>query len=118
MKIKILKFTAFALMPLAMVALSSCSSDKPAEGERTSTTAYQAGVPGGVRVDTIKVTAKVVEINLAKREMTIEAPDGVRTTVVASPDVTNFEQIQVGDRINAIVTQELVVHLRKPGARK
>jgi hypothetical protein len=32
--------------------------------------------------------------------------------------VTNFEQIQAGDRINATITQELVVHLRKPGAGK
>jgi hypothetical protein len=117
MKTKILKFTTLTLMPLAMVALSSCSSDKP-ENEQTSTTAYQAGVPGGVRVDTIKLAAKVTEINLPKREMTIETPDGATTTVVASPDVKNFDQIRVGDRINATVTQELVVHLRQPGARK
>jgi len=114
MKTKTLKFTALALLPMAMFALSSCSSDKP-EGERTSTTAYQAGVPGGIRVDTIKLTAKVTDINHVKREMSIETPEGYKSTVVAGPEVVNFEQIHVGDQIKATVTEELVVHLRKPG---
>jgi hypothetical protein len=115
MKTKTLKSVPLALMPIMTLALSSCSSDKP-EGGRTTSTAYQAGVPGGIRVDTIKLTAKVTEMNLAKREMTIETPEGRRSTVVASPDVVNFDQIRVGDQINATVTQELVVHMRKPGA--
>jgi hypothetical protein len=115
MKTRTLKLTMFAVIPIAMLVCTSCSSEKK-EGEHTTTSMYQAGVPGGMRVDTLKLTAKVTDINRAKREMTIQTPDGTRSTVVASPDVVNFDQIQVGDQVKATVTQELVVHLRQPGA--
>ena len=109
---------ALALLPAAMLALASCSSTEPEAGTTAtshSAVVYEPGVPGGVAVATIKVTATVTAIDRATREVTLVAKDGAKTTVKAGPDVANFAQIEVGDKVKAIVTDQLVIFVRKPG---
>jgi hypothetical protein len=108
-----LKSTALALLPVAMLALTSCSS--PQKGEKTTTVDYQPGVPGGVRVDTYQETATVTGIDRATRKVTLVSKDGTQTTVKAGPEVANFDQIEVGDQVKTTVTAQLVVSVRKPG---
>lgn len=114
---KTLNLATMALLPAATLALTSCSStsSKPPV-ETTSTTSYQPGVPGGVRVDTHKLTAQVKAIDTANRKVTLVTPDGEKTTVKCGPDVINFDQIRVGDQIKVTVTEELAVSMAAEGA--
>ena len=96
MKIKS-PFLALTALATAL-ALVSCSSNKE-EGQSESTSMYQPGVPGGVRVQTFKTSAKVTAIDPVKRTMTMVTPNGKKTTFKAGPEITNFEQIRVGDEI-------------------
>lgn len=96
--------------PAAMLAFTSCSSTSSTPGvETTSGAAYQQGEPGGVVVETHKMTATVTGIDADNRKVTLVTPDGKKTTVKCGPEVINFDQIQVGDQLKIRVTQELAV---------
>jgi translation elongation factor P/translation initiation factor 5A len=105
-----------ALLSAALLAFTSCSSPPPPPAETTGALAYQEGVPGGVIVNTVKVTAKVTAIDLAKRKVTLLGPDGKTFTVNAGPAAVNWDQVRVGDQVNATVTEQFVVFVSEEGA--
>ena len=117
MKTSTLKYSVIALAPAALLALVSCSSNSstPA-GLTSSSAAYQPGVPGGVMVDTYKMNATVTRIDAEKRKVTLLTRDGKETTVKCGPEVVNFDQIRVGDKLKILVTQELAVAMGTAGA--
>ena len=117
MKTNILTWSVISLAPAAMLALVSCSSTSSTPAGLTSSSAvYQPGVPGGVMVDTFKMTATVTHIDTDKRKVTLLTRDGKETTVKCGPEVINFDQIQVGDKLKIWVTQELAVAMGTAGA--
>jgi hypothetical protein len=109
MKSTVFQLTAVTLSGAAMLAFSSCSSTR--QGEAATAVATQEGVPGGVFVQTGKVTATVTAIDAADRKLTLVGRDGKKNTFKAGPEVINFPQIQVGDQVNAVVTEEVVVFM-------
>ena len=108
-----IKLPVLALLPAALLALTSCSSTP--QGEGSTMVAAQRGVPGGVIVQTYKVTATVTAVDAASRKVTLITADGAKTTVKAGPEVVNFDQIQVGDQVKATVAEQLVMFMRKNG---
>jgi hypothetical protein len=101
-------------MAVAVAAVLAWSAVVANAGE-TSMVATKEGVPGGVRVDAVKVTATVTDLDAAKRLITIKRSDGVKRTFKAGPEVVNFGQIKVGDQVSATVAESLVVFLKKDG---
>jgi len=103
-----------SLLPCALVlALSACSSTQESArplGETTRSTAYKEGVPGGVIIETTRLNATVAAIDAAKREVTL-AKDGRQKVIGCGPEVINFDQIHVGDRLDAVIKSELLVSL-------
>ena len=93
----------------AMLTLTSCSSDKPAQGQGATVVATQPGVPGGVIINTYQVTATVKAINTEDRKVTLTDADGKDAVVKCGPEVVNFPQIQVGDKVKVTETEQLVV---------
>lgn len=116
MKAIILNLTTWALLPAASLTLTSCSStSSPPPVETTSAASFQSGVPGGVRVETHKLTAHVTGIDAANRKVTLVTSDGEKTTVKCGPEVINFDQIRVGDQLKVTVVEELVAYLAAAG---
>lgn len=113
MKMNIQTLGTAALLPAALLAFSSCSTEP--RGEGAGFTAIQPGVPGGIIVDTYKETATVTGIDKATRKVTLVTKDGTKSTVKCGPEVANFAQIEVGDQVKATVTEQLVVFVRQPG---
>ena len=111
-----LKLAAAAMLPVTLLALASCSTTpQTAQVKRTTVVSTQQGVPGGVAVETYKSSATVTAINAGERLVTVVSPNGATATFKAGPNVINFDQIHIGDRIRATLTRELVVSLRKAG---
>jgi len=106
---KKLKWSLLALTSTAILALNSCSSTP--EGEGAAAVAYEPGRPGGVVVDTYKLTATVTGIDSANRKITLVSPDGKKETVTCGPEVVNFSQIQVGDQLRIAVTEQVAVYM-------
>lgn len=55
------------------------------------------------------VGAVVTAIDQETREVTLETADGVSHSFVASPDVRNLPQVEVGDRVFAEVYEEVTI---------
>jgi len=115
MKPNVLKLTVCALFLVVLLILSSCTSSK-LTGETTSVVALQQGVPGGVAVETHRITADVTGINAASRAVTLMTPDGKKTTVKCGPEVINFDQIRVGDHLKVTATEEVAVYMATDAA--
>jgi hypothetical protein len=63
------------------------------------------------------VTASVTAIDQAKRKATLQGPDGKKFTVQVGREAVNFDQVRVGDQVNATLIQKVVVSLEdKAGA--
>jgi hypothetical protein len=115
MKSNVVKLTACVLLLAVAFIASSCKSSKPT-GTTTSVAAIQQGVPGGVFVETQQMTADVTAINAAKREVTLKTADGKKTVVKCGPEVVNFDQIHVGDKVKVTAAEELVIYMATDAA--
>ena len=87
----------------------------PASVEAASFAVYHTGVAGSVVVNTVEVSARVTAIDKQKRQATLEGPEGNTFTVKVGPEAVNFDQVVVGDRVNATLTRELVAFVAKAG---
>lgn len=87
----------------------------PPAPQATSSMEYEEGVPGGVVVDIVEVSARVTAVDTANRKLTLMRSDGAKHTVKVGPEAVNFDQIRVGDLLNITLTEELVVFLGEEG---
>lgn len=106
-----------ALLFAALFTITACTTPSPPPpAAGASASSFKEGVPGGVFVDTVEVSAKVTAINTANRTATLMGPDGEEFPVTVGPAAVNFDQIRVGDMVNVTLTEELVVFLDEEGA--
>ena len=76
------------------------------------------GVAGGTVAQVVKATATVTALEPTSRKITLQAPGGPPATFTASDAVRNFDQLKVGDKVNATLNEQLVVLVgpkREPG---
>jgi hypothetical protein len=74
--------------------------------------------PGAVGMaQTVDVTATITAIDAAKRAVTLKGPQGKVVTVVAGPEVKNFNQLKVGDQVDIQYLESLVLELKKGGGK-
>ena len=116
----------------AALAVAGCSSESntgmgaakgeqgqmrpmPSQQASSESMAVRPGVPGGVVVQTYDQTATVSKIARETRRMTLAEPDGTQINVKCGPQLANFDQIQVGDKVSATLTEQLVVFVRNSG---
>ncbi len=117
LKTKPLKLTTFALVSAALLTLTSCSSPStPPPDVGTARIDYTKGLPGGVIVQTFKTTATVATIDQTKRTATLRSSDGKKFIVKLGPEAVNFDQVRVGDQVNATVVQKIVASINPADA--
>jgi len=106
-----------ALLFAILFTLAACATTTPPPPAQVNTaTAVQEGVPGGVTVNSVEVTAKVTAIDTKNRKATLLLPDGEKETITVPPEAVNFDQVRVGDIVKATLTEEVVVYLDEEGA--
>jgi hypothetical protein len=72
--------------------------------------------PGKAGVaQTVKIHATITAIDKATRDITLKGPQGNEVTVTAGPEVKNFDQMKVGDQVNAQYVEALTLELKKGG---
>jgi hypothetical protein len=67
--------------------------------------------PGAMVSESVTVTAKVEAVNKDTRDVTLVGGDGEKLTFKAGPEVRNFAQIQVGDKVTATSIKTLAVYV-------
>lgn len=118
---KVLRFTQVEnRFDLALrLQMASAVPLTPIKGQLTGETGAAAvvaeGVPGGGVVATYELTATVAALDQASRKVTLVDAAGIKQTVKAGPEVINFAQIRVGDRLKITATEELVVYVAGAG---
>ena len=114
MKNNKLNLTPLRLLSAATLVLTSCSSTPtPPPDVGSARMDYTKGVPGGTITQTFKTSATVTAIDQAKRTATLRGSDGNKFVVQVGPAAVNFDQIHIGDQINATVMQKIVAFLDK-----
>ncbi|HEY1329314.1 MAG TPA: hypothetical protein VGI14_20440 [Casimicrobiaceae bacterium] len=82
------------------------------------TNAAMESSPGRVAAaQTRTLEATITAIDPATREVTLKGAKGQEVTVVAAPEVQNFAQMKVGDRVEAQYLEALSVELKKGGGQ-
>jgi hypothetical protein len=66
-------------------------------------------------IDSVTATNTVKSIDYKTRTVTLESPNGGTESYHAGPKMINFDQIHVGDKVRATVTEALAVSVRKAG---
>lgn len=112
-----LNHLSLALLSAALLtACNTQAQNEPLSGSASASQVTIEGVPGGVTTQVEQVSAVVTAIDPAKRSFTLEDAQGHQRSFTAGPEMINFPQLKVGDKVNATVAVEQVVYLREPGA--
>ena len=113
MKMTKLKLVMTLLAPVAILTLSSCSSTSQNGSKDTmgNTAVANDGAHARIVINSVTATATVDSINATNREVVLRREDGSLTSYICGPDVRNFDQIEVGDRVNVTLADELAVAL-------
>ena len=111
-----IKITTLVLLIASAGFLMACATtEPPPPATANASAAVKAGVPGGVFVNTLEVSVRVVAVDTAKRKLTLLLPDGEKASVKVGPEVVNFDQIRKGDLVTATLTEETVIYLDEEG---
>jgi hypothetical protein len=120
---------------VASILLAGCSSDNPKEPSAAAPGAAPTAAAAPVAANqnaqssaTVEpakpkyfeerkqtVTANVTAINKQTREVTLKTDDGKEMSFVASPEVRNLEQVNVGDKVLVGYYESLGINVQKPG---
>ncbi len=68
-----------------------------------------------VSSETRTETATVEAIEASTRTITLKKSDGTFVTTWAGPEIKRFEEIKIGDKVNARYYENVVVRLKQPG---
>lgn len=71
--------------------------------------------PGAMVSEERTASATVAAVNQETREVTLQTADGGSLTFKAGPEVRNFAQVHVGDKVTATTYQELAIFVTPPG---
>ncbi len=95
-----------------LVILVGKSNEKPGAAEGGAVGVSPKGAkPGIVMVDTVAVSAKILAVNEAKHTVTLEDPDNKKKTVKLGSKVSNLDQLKVGETVDLLMTESLVVEI-------
>jgi Cu/Ag efflux protein CusF len=105
-------FLSLATLGLALSPVATLAEDAPKPLTVHSST--EKGMVSGGRVE--QVTATVTAIDAPNRLVTLKGKKET-DTIKMGPEVKNFDQIKVGDRVVVTFSQGLVLALQKPDAK-
>jgi Cu/Ag efflux protein CusF len=105
----IVRSLRFPVLVVAAAALVACgrSHNQTGGASRAANEAFA--------IDTVTAVDKVKSIDYATRMVTLESPNGTTERYHVGPEMKNFNQVHVGDQVQATVAESLVVGVRKAG---
>ena len=86
-----------------------------ADESATPAAAPDNGKPHKVWTTTVRLKAKVADIDYAKRTVSLEGPDGNIVTLNVDPSVKRFEETKKGDMISVDYLESMAVRVQSPG---
>ena len=99
-----------AALSVAFAAGPVIAQTAPAAGGIVATAPGKAAA-----AEVVKLEATVAAIDKATRAITLKGPKGNELSMVAGPEVKNFDQVKVGDRVTLEYIEALSLELKKGG---
>lgn len=82
----------------------------------SATLSADSTLPSKVEIDAITAGATITAVDKANRSFTLTASDGKTHTFTAGPEMVNFDQMNVGDQVEATYAEEMSISVNKSGA--
>jgi hypothetical protein len=82
---------------------------------QTRVVGVEPGVAGGTIEETSTLTVKVIDVDRAKREVTLGDDAGNKGSFIAGPEIRNLDQLHPGDTVTATLIERLVIFVRSAG---
>jgi len=105
-----LKITAAQELVVSVAGEGEAPSDG---GAQVVALAPKGAKPGGLMVETARVTAKVTAIDAEQHKATLQFEDGTTRTVAVRPDV-DLSKRKVGEKVVIRTTEALAIRVVKP----
>jgi len=77
----------------------------------------QADKPGAVLSEAVETVVVVRAVNQEARTVTIETPNGERSTIVVPPEAQNLDQVKVGSKFRMRYLQSVAVYISPTGGQ-
>jgi hypothetical protein len=107
----------FGTSTIAFAISASLIGTAPLAVRAQTTTTGVTTAPGKIgESETVKMTATVVLIDMASRDLVLIDTQGKMHKVNVSDQVKNLDQVKVGDKVNAEYTEAISLQLKKRGA--
>ena len=104
--------TIIAAIPVLMLAVVAYAQEPTAAAKAKA----KPEAAGAIEVNAITATSKVTAVDSAKRTVTLTNEAGENNTYKLGKDVRNFDQIKVGDTVNATLLESVAVAVSKSSA--
>ena len=93
-----------SLVACGVLALALAAGTPAAAAEPTPSPA-SGEAPMASKTQTSHATAMVTAVDKSARKLTIKRPDGEKTAIQVPADVTGFDKLKVGDKIDVDYTE-------------
>jgi hypothetical protein len=115
MKTSIASFSRLSIVVLAGFALYACG-EKPSEPAASAPSEPVAEQPPerAVREELLQATATVEAIDATTREIKLKG-ESESFSIIAGPEVRNFDAIKVGDKVTVSYFEALIAELKTKG---
>ena len=106
MKTMTLRIAAILILPAGLLAVAGCKSAPPNPLAHHGSPTLAGGLPV---VDTFTEKVAVTSIVPGDRKLALRTRKGNTINCKAAPQVTNFSQLQVGDNVQATITDAVAI---------
>jgi Cu/Ag efflux protein CusF len=102
------RMTMYKALSIGLLAIVTASANA-----QTATAIAGKGPGVAAAAHVTQVTATITAIDKATRDVTLKGPQGNAIVVQAGPEVKNFAQMHVGDKVDVEYTEALTLELKK-----
>jgi Cu/Ag efflux protein CusF len=100
---------------IAVLGISAALTLALAAGAQTGGVMVGTAPGKAAMAQTVRLTATIAAIDKATRDVTLKGPQGNEVTITAGPQVKNFDQMKVGDKVDVEYVEALTLELKKGG---
>ena len=113
-KAAILRFSLWAALAIVIAGCGSTQSSPPARVPAETAAPTSAAPLGGIAAETVlTVHGKIVAVDIANKQVTLEGPKGKDITLTVH-DSSNLQSLKAGDRYVAQFTESIVIVAKGP----
>jgi hypothetical protein len=94
-----------------LIVIGKSNEAPGAESAEQVAAAPDGAEPGVVMVESSAVSAQILAVDAANHRVTLLDPDGKKKTIKVSKKITNLDELKVGETVDMLMTESMVVEI-------